>query len=156
GGQKVEACIDDATVAAAGDVTLSAGSSATINAMAIGGAGAGAGTSGGGLTGAVAGAGAGTINTIKQTITASIQGGSDVTTGGQGSVVVTATDATQITADAGGVAIAVAVGQGSNVAGSIGAAIATNTVANTVKAFIDSSQVTAAGGVRLSAQTQAN
>src|SRR5262249_40358987 len=96
------------------------------------------------------------INTVKMTITANIQDGSTVTTSNKGNVALTATDATQVKADAGGVAIAIAVGEGGNVAGSIGAAIASNTVANTVNAFINGSPLTAAGGVSLSAQTQAN
>ena len=54
-------------------------------------------------------------------------------------------------------AIAIA-GSGREAPGSasIGAAIATNTVANSVKAFIDSSIAAADGGVSISAQTQAN
>ena len=143
-------------VAAAGDVTLSAGSTATIWSLAIGGALAGALSTGAGLTGAVAGAGAGTLNTVNETIEAYIKDGSSVKTTNHGNVTLTATDGTQVNADAGGVAIAIAIGGEGNLAGSIGAAIAVNTVANTVHADIDGSLVTAGGGVSISAKSQAN
>ncbi len=82
--------------------------------------------------------------------------GSSVTTTNSGNVCLTATDGSQVTADAGGVAIAIAVGNGGQGDLTIGASVATNTVADTVHADITDSLVSASGSVSATAQTQAN
>ncbi len=154
-GESVKAYINNSTVSAAGDVTIMATSTAAIDALAIGGAASGSGTGGTGLSGELTGAGAGTINTLTQTIEASIKGGSSVTTTNSGSVNLTADDYSSIYADAGGVAIAIAAGKGGGKAlsGSIGAAEALNSETDTVSADIDSSTVDADGGVSAMAQS---
>src|SRR5262249_3904128 len=98
---------------------------------------------------------AGTYNTVQETIEASIQDGSTVTANG-GDVELTATDSSEIQADAGGVAISIAYAKqtGVAVAASIGAANANNTIKNSVSAFIDNATVTASRGVTLTAQSQ--
>ncbi len=151
-GEAIKAYIDGSDVSAAGPVVVSATSTATINTLAIGGALAG--TDGEGLDVSVAAAGAGTYTTLKQTILSSIQDASTVTTTLGGNVTVTATDSSTILADAGGVSISLAYGEETSVSGSIGAANANNTMNDTVKAFIDSSSVTASGGISVTAVAQ--
>ncbi len=145
GGNTAKALIDNSIVTAANQVTLSALSNASIYALAAGGAGAVAGsTSNGGVVGALAGAGAGTENTIQQTIEAAITNGS-VVTANNGNATLTATDSSEITADAGAVAVALAFStvKGSAISGSIGIGTALNTLTNQVSADIDNSRVTA-------------
>jgi len=155
-GHAVKAYIDNSVVIAEEDVILNAISTATIEALAMGGAGAGSGGAGGGVTGALAGAGAGTENVIQIAIEASIKNNSTVTAN-NGDVSLTASDSSIVKADAGGIAIAIAasLGAGAKGAASIGAAVATNTVNNSVKALIDSSTVTAESDVILSATSTA-
>ena len=153
GGESIKAYIDNSSVTAAGVVTITATLTATIHTLAIGGSLAA--TRGQGFTLGLAGAGAGVYSTVEETIEASIKGGSSVTTTNSGSVDLTATDSSSIDADAGGVAIAIAEGKGggASVSGSIGAAVASNTETNTVSAFIDSSNVVAAGSVSVTAKS---
>src|SRR6185503_20319886 len=83
---------------------------------------------------------------------------STVTAKNSGNVSLSATDTSTITADAGGVAVGIAastLGQGATVAASVGAATANNVLTSSVKAFIDSSTVTSAGGVSLGAESEA-
>ncbi len=150
-GESIEAYIYGSDVSAAGPVVVSASSTATINSLAIGGAFTG--SKGQGVSVAVAGSGAGTYSTVQQTIFASIQDGSSVTTTSSGSVSVSATDSSSILADAGGVSISVAYGNGTSVSGSVGAANANNTMEDTVTAFIDSSLVSAGGGITVQARS---
>ncbi|MBD2449019.1 DUF4347 domain-containing protein [Nostoc sp. FACHB-152] len=154
-GHAVRAYIDNAVVIAEEDVILKAISTATIEALAMGGAGAGAGGAGG-VTGALAGAGAGTENVIQIAIEASIKNNSTVSAN-NGDVSLTASDSSIVKADAGGIAIAIAasLGAGAKGAASIGAAVATNTVNNSVKALIDGPTVTAQSDVILSATSTA-
>ena len=112
-------------------------------------------TPGEGFTLGVAGTGAGTYGVVDETIEASIKGGSSVTTIDLGNVSLTADDYSLIHSDAGGVAIAVAAGEGGKTVGSvsIGAAVASNHVTNGVNAFIDGSTVNAAGSISVTAQS---
>ena len=105
--------------------------------------------------------GAFTTNTLTQTVAAAIDDGSSVVTSHPGdaaaSVTLTAIDSSELMADAGGVAIAVAIGKGGGSAAvSVGAATSANTLKDTVNATIDSSTVTAGGGVSLTAKSQKN
>ena len=145
GGQSTKATIDESIVTAHGDVSLTATSEASIYALAAGGSGAVAGSSSGtGVTGAFAGAGVGTSNTVKQTIAATVTDSTITATTGVARL--HAVDGTQITADAGAVAVAVALstGNGTVLSGSIGVAVALNTVEDDVWAYVDGSTVTAA------------
>ncbi|MDB5856869.1 MAG: Hemolysin-type calcium-binding region, partial [Ramlibacter sp.] len=159
GGHWAKAYINNATVTGAAGVSLTGTTTATITALAMGGALGVGGSSGTGLTGALAGAGAGTTNDIRLSVEAIIKGASTVTTTATGAdVTLTATDDSTITADAGGVALSVAIakGGGSSGAASIGAAVATNTIDNDITAAIDGSGVTAADSVSLTASTLAD
>ncbi len=105
----------------------------SIDALAIAGA-ASVGVSTNGLAGAAAGAAAVTVNNIDRSVQAVIQS-SAVTTpqGSGGSVYVIASDVSKIVADAGGVAIAVAVSLGNGAGAlSIGAAVAQNNIGDGV------------------------
>lgn len=151
-GHSVRAIIDNSRVTAVGPVQLTALSTATINTLAMGGSVAVAG--GSALTSvAVAGAAAATKNHIAAGLEASIKGGSAVSTSGGSDIALTATDHSEIVADAGGIAVAVAASSaaGTSVSAAVGAGVALNTIANTVQAFIDGSTVSASGELNLSA-----
>ncbi|WP_392533892.1 DUF4347 domain-containing protein [Nostoc sp. C117] len=146
----VEAYVDNSTVTTAGNVELSATSTADVDVLALAGAGSVAASGSGSV--ALAGAGVGSYNTIDNTIAASIRNSSTVTTTNNGTVKLTATDTSIITANAGGGSVAISGGSG---AGSVavGASIAENTINNGVKAYIDNSTVTSAGSVELAAKS---
>ncbi|MBD2412394.1 hypothetical protein FACHB389_10860 [Nostoc calcicola FACHB-389] len=148
----VKASIDNAKVESTADaINLTATSTAKIDALTI--AGAISATAGQTLLSA-SGAGTSSTNTIDNTIEASIKNNADVDA--SGAVSLTATDNTTIVADAGGVAVALALSsQPNNVAISVGAALATNTVSDTTKATIDGSPVVG-NSVALSANSTAN
>ena len=145
----VTAYIGGSTVTAGGDVSVSALSNESIEAIAIG-VGASVSNKKFGLD--LVGSGAG--NQVTDSTEAYIQGGS-VTTTGTGSVNVTAEDEAHITAIAGAVSIAVAKQGGASAA--VGASAAYNRIGTSgtpdpVWALIDgNSTVTAAGGVSLTA-----
>jgi hypothetical protein len=154
-GNNLYALIDDSTVTSGGNVALLAASTPTIYALTIGGAVA-VGSSNQKTGFAFSGAGAGSGNTIRNTIEAAIKNGSTVTTTGTGAVLLTATDASTIVADAGGVGIAVgASSQGTGGSLSVGVSIADNLIENKAKAYIDGSTVTAAGNIELTAVSAA-
>ena len=141
-----EAYIHASTVKAAGNIVALAAEAATITALTMGGAVSGS-TEGGGV--AFAGAGAGSGNTIGNTVYAYIDGGSTVTT--QNGIILQADDTAEITANAGGVALAGGF-QGGAVAVSLGISVAINDIEDKVHAYIDDSTVTAGtGDIALSA-----
>ena len=127
---QVLAVIDDSTVEANGAVQLTATSTATVDALTIAVAFAGSGGQGGGFS--FSGAGSGSGNTIENVVKAGILNGAAVTTRGTGSVTLAATDTSKIIADAGGVGIAVAGGQGGGSALTAGVSVAINGIANQV------------------------
>ncbi|MDK9703142.1 MAG: DUF4347 domain-containing protein [Sulfuritalea sp.] len=147
----VSACIDHsaATAAAGQNVELNATETAVIAAMSIGGSVAGAGGAGGGA--AVAAAGAGSGNKTANKVLAYIANGSTVSTTAGGAVKLTAVDASVISAIAGGLGVAGAGGAGGGGAGSLGGAASNNDIANEVKAYIDSSTVTSAATLEITA-----
>ncbi len=106
---KVWAYIDHATVSATGGtVSLTATETATIKALTIGGAVA-VGASGGGNGVGIGAAGAGSGNTVKDSTKAYIQS-STITTTTSGNILLAATDISTVTANGGGVGIAVGAG----------------------------------------------
>ncbi len=150
----VTATINNSTVIAAGNVSLSASTTgARIGSYTF----AGTGSLGGGEGASVAfsGAGAGSGNTITDTIAATIENGSTVTTDLAGSITLSATDAATIIGDAGGAAIGLAAGS-VGVGVTVGAALVLNSIANTVRAEIDKSNVSASGSLSLNAQSTAS
>ena len=139
------AYLREANVTASGDLHLTADDDSSILAVAIGGAAA-VSDSGGS---SVAVTGSLSLNTIDNTIETSIGSGS-VAMGG--AVLLTATDKAAITADAGGVAIAISrkkAGSGSTAAVAVGAGVAVNEIGKkggqAVRALLTDSMVTAGG-----------
>ena len=131
---QVLAVIDGSTVTVAGNVELTATSTATISALTIAGTGGVAGGQGAGFT--FSGAGSGSGNTIQNTTKAEIRNVSALTTTGTGSVTLKATDTSKIIADAGGVGIAIAGGQGGGTALTAGVSVAINHIQNEVSATV--------------------
>ncbi len=102
----------------------------------------------------VAVGGAVSINIIHDTSDAHISGSPNITTtvAGADSVDVTATDQSTIRALAGGVGIAVSLG---TVGAAAGVSVAENEIDNTIEAYVDSSHVSSAGDVNLTATSMA-
>ena len=143
----VLADIDGGTVDSAGGVQVTATSSTTIYAVAAAGVISG---SRGGADLAASGAGAGTYNTVDNSVEALINGGSSVTTGNDGGVIVTALANDSITADSGGGSLSVSYNQGGGGSVSIGAAVAENNIGtgddpDNVIASIDDSTINSSG-----------
>ncbi|MBD2520359.1 hypothetical protein H6G93_36565, partial [Nostoc sp. FACHB-973] len=157
-GNTVQAYIDNATVSSAGGINITAIATDTIDALGIGGSASGSvGTSSGAALN-LSGAGAGVTNSIDNTITATIQNGSNVSTSNNSDISLTATDNSDIISDAGGIAIALAFGSSSFNA-SVGASVGTNKIGKEeghfIKAYIDNSTVTADGNLSISATSTA-
>ncbi len=149
----VQAYVDGSAVTSAGMVELSASEAASILTVTIGGAIAvGVGTSGGssGLVGAgvaLAVAGSDSNSVIANDVDAYIADGGVVTAQG-GNVEIDASDTSSIIAVSGGLAGAVAVGAGlvsGALAASVGFAVATNDIQNSVLAYVDHATVQAPG-----------
>lgn len=149
------ASIENAGVDVSGDVLLTSdlipledGSDPekTIHALAIAGALAV-------NDSAVTVAGAVTVNHVRFTSEARISRGAKVSS--EGRVRLKALDRSRITADAGGVAIAVSKASegasGTHLAGAVGASVAVNDIENTIRANIDSAEITSDGNLELSA-----
>jgi hypothetical protein len=149
----ISAYVVDATLEIDGDVDLSARSEGDIYALAISAAIAGALTNTNVSSLAFAGAGSVTLNTVRGGVRSSINR-SNITTTNTGSIRLTASDESTITADAGGVALAVAItsGSASGTGAAIGAAVAFNRIENGyVRAAIEDSDIESAGSIILSA-----
>ena len=151
----VEALIEDATVDSGGEVELTATSTSTIYSLTIGGSVSVATGEKAGF--ALAGAGAGSGNKTQNTVTAAIKNVNSVTTvTAAGGVSLTATDSSQIMADAGGFAIAVGYGgKDGGAALSVGFSIVDNDIENTTEAYVHDSTVTAGSSVELLAESTA-
>ncbi|MEL6230954.1 MAG: DUF4347 domain-containing protein, partial [Cyanobacteria bacterium J06627_3] len=135
------ALIQATTVRAHQDLTVTALANSDIDALNIGVGAAVGGSVGNGGVG-LAGAGIGSFNTLSNTVTALIQGGADATSETQ-SVRLTATDTSIIKADGGAGSLALGAGSSAGIGLAIGAAIAENKLANTIKAAIDAATVIA-------------
>jgi len=139
----VTAYLDNVMLTTNGTLTIEALSESVIGATTVGVAAAAG-------SGKFAGAGSVSVNIIKNMIEATIENNSAVTTTGVGSVTLTATDTSKITADGGGVSIAVASGgQNSGTALSTGISVAINEIGNNLYALIDDSTVNSGGDVAL-------
>ena len=149
---QVRTIVDNSTIDGAASVNQSARSTSKIDSLTIAGAAGVAGGQGGGVAGS--GAGAGSDNKVNNTVESLVQGGSQVTT--DGTMTLSATDESEIKADAGGAAIALAGGQAGGVGVSVGAAAATNEIGNTIRASIRESAVDATGKVDVSAASSAD
>ena len=138
----VIAAIENSTgIITAGQIVVKATYNGRINNITL--AGAAAGTFG--LGGAVS------VNIIRNTADAHISGARDVVAtspSGQG-VSVSATDTSTIEVLAGGVGIAIATKTPVGIAA--GVSVASNEIYNTIKAYVDSSKLTSASNINLSA-----
>ncbi len=161
----IRAEIDSSNVTATNNVALNAKSTSTIDSEAWSGSAAVSGSTGsGGTTISLTGAGGATYNDISNTIAATIDNGSNVTTT-SGDVSLIANDDSQITADAGGVGVAIAIvpsqsGQAS-VSAAVGAGIAVNQIGvegsgHNISATIDNSTVNAGADLILQATSTAD
>src|SRR5439155_783514 len=151
----VHATVSLGAVVVAPNVGISSTSSTHISALTIAGSGT---VSTSGSSGFVAaGAGAVSINSIGNTLDAKIDGSAvapvSVSTG---ALSVTATDDSHITADAGGVAAAIAAGGSATAGVAAAASVAINSVGDTVNAVIDGSSVGTALGRVASVDVEAS
>ena len=147
----VLAAINNSTVNSAGGVSVIATANPSILAVTV--AGSGSGATQGGLD--LSGAGAGSGNTINLSDQALIEGASKVSSGNGQPIQLSAVGNASITADAAGLTLGYS-GSTQNTSGSVtvGAALAVNSITNTVAASINGSTVTAPGDVDLTATTQ--
>ncbi|HEX5590080.1 MAG TPA: hypothetical protein VFX65_07310, partial [Candidatus Limnocylindrales bacterium] len=123
-GLTVTAAIDGSTVDTSGLVTVSATSSALIDAVAIGMAAALSGGTGAGV--ALSGAGSAATNTIANTVEARIRTGAITTSGFD--VLVWAKDSSTITAVAGAAAASITGGGGGGLGVAVGASFSANKI----------------------------
>ncbi|MFC1895392.1 LEPR-XLL domain-containing protein, partial [Thermodesulfobacteriota bacterium] len=151
------AIIDDTTVDAGGAVSVTAESTADIQALAFGVA-LSITTSSDSSAISVDGGVAVTLNEIDTTTCAAIEDSDTATvntlTAGN-AVTLSATDSGMIVADAISVAASIAIGgdSGSSISGSIAVSYAENSIESTAEATIDSMDTTAQGNVSLSASS---
>ncbi|MEO0518743.1 MAG: DUF4347 domain-containing protein, partial [Cyanobacteria bacterium P01_A01_bin.116] len=152
----IDAYVEQSTVTSDGAVSIDATSTATVDALSIGGAAA---VSTGELTLSLSGAGAGTTNTIDNAITAQVSQGAVITTTNNATVAVTATDDSMIKADSGGVAIAATLGSTTGIAASVGASVAVNQIGkgrgHSVQALVDGATINSEGDVTIAASSDA-
>ena len=148
----ISALIDNSTMVASG-VSVLATANTDVDSLSIAGA-LSARQGQGGTTGSLGAAGAGSQNSVANTVTANITD-STVTANTDG-ITIRATDSTDVNADAGGFAIAAALGSGrTTLSGAIGIGIALNDIDNTATAAITESMVTAEGTITVDANTDA-
>jgi hypothetical protein len=145
----IKAFMDHSNLKAEGNVELTADSAPTISAFTFAGSvtAQSGGLGGDGFAGT--GAGATSINQINSTVWARLEANSDVET--DGSIGLAATDASQVTANAGGFGISLSLVGDSSVDVAIGASFAENQITNDVQAVIDTSTASAGQNVALTA-----
>ncbi|WP_197480218.1 hypothetical protein, partial [Anabaena sp. 4-3] len=152
---QVQAYLQNSSVTATGDLTLSAVANSNINAGV--GAGAMAVAAGGAGGGSGSGSGVNTVNKVGTLVKAFVDG--DRTTGIQTkSAIISAQDSSTIKADAGAASLAASFAGAVGVSLSIGVALADNLISNEVEAYInnaDNSFKTTTGNISLSATTDA-
>ncbi|BAS59688.1 hemagglutinin/hemolysin-like protein [Leptolyngbya boryana NIES-2135] len=149
----VSAYVDKSTLTASGNVAITAASTGTIDSFALGAAAA-VSTNASWLAMSLSGAGAGANNDIETTISAYVTNGSSITTSNSGTISISATDDSDITADSGGYSLALSYSSVST-SGSVGVSIAENDIHNTIDAYVDKSTLTSAGAVNITAQSTA-
>ena len=143
----VQAAIENVTgTIRAAAIDVAATYAGQINNITVAGAGAGAFALGGAVS----------INIIKDTADAQISGSTDVNATGTSTpgIQVAATDNSSIAVLAGGVGVRISAQTGSGLAA--GVSVASNDINNTTQAFIDSSKVTSASDVELTATSTPN
>ncbi len=145
---QVLAWVSGSDLTASGAITISAGETATIDALTVGGALA-AGVSTGGVGVGIGAAGAGSGNVVKTQVEAYARDGSDLVARG-GGVTLSATDSPTVIANAGGVGLTASIAE-NGIGVSFGVAVAVNKEEDTVEAYLDDSGATASQGVSLAA-----
>ncbi|MCA9171041.1 MAG: hypothetical protein KDB23_25380, partial [Planctomycetales bacterium] len=152
---EVQAFAENASITAAGNVSLSAAEGATIKALSLGGAVAVGAGNGVGVGAAVAGAGS--FNNITGSIKAYLDATNPTAVSANGgTVTLSTTDTSIINADAGGFAVAVGAGASGGVGASVGFSTSTNTINTEVLSIIDGVDVSALNGVQLTAHEAAD
>ena len=138
----VKSDIDSSTVTAAGAVKATATEAATITTYTLGGSVSVSSSESTSASAAVAGAYS--QNSITDVVEADLNndGGSGVTAN-DGAIVLAAQNTSDITANGGGVGIAIAAGSENGAAATIGFSAAQNTIIDTVESFISGSNATA-------------
>ena len=132
------AYVNNATLSStSGSITISAISTSNMQTLTVGGS----------IAGTAAVTGSVSLNTIRDKINAYVAGGAKVSA--SGTLGITATDTPSISALAGGVALAGTA--------SIGAAVATNDIADVTSAYVDGATATSsAGAISVSASSTAS
>ncbi|MEY2517006.1 MAG: hypothetical protein QOJ89_4364, partial [bacterium] len=143
------AAIDDAPVAATGDITLTATARPVIWSMSVAGAVTPAVGGGGGFSFSFAGAGAASTNTVTSAVVARLARNGTVTSSA-GAIRLTANSDSSIYADAGAVALTLAKG-GANFTGA--ASIAANHITQTNSAIAEGAALRARDDIELAATT---
>lgn len=141
---KVDAYLDNQHADEVGSLELNAHAATSTKALVIGGSFAvqtGAGANSGKLN--LAGAGAVGVNRVHQTVDASVH--DSLVTAAEG-VTISATDASDVEADAGGLALAFGAGPNRGTALSFGASVAINDVSGHTRAIVDHSELEIDGG----------
>ena len=144
------AAIDDAPVAASGDIALTATALPTIWALSVSGAVTASG-GGGGFGISFAGAGAASSNTLTSTVAARLARNGTVTSSG-GAIRLTAESDAAIYADAGAVAASLASAAGARFTGA--ASIGANSITQSTSATADGASLHARADVTLAAVTR--
>ncbi len=156
----IKAYIDNSTInskigtTSTGNVEVIADTTAEIVSVTIGGSFAGTKSEGSSI--AVAGAGSGSNNKVNNTITAYIANNSDVTVKNSNALSISATDNSTVNTFSGGASFALAGGQSSSGAISVGASASVNEVNNSIKAYVDNSRIFSTGTVSVKAESTAN
>ncbi|WP_261842146.1 LEPR-XLL domain-containing protein [Aliamphritea ceti] len=141
----VNAAIEDSAVDSSAAVTLTSTANLTINAGVGAGSLAIAGGSGGGLAGS--GSGVNSTNKIYASVNSYVNNVTDPTKQIKASALtLTATNTSKITADAGAASLAAGFGSGGGLSGTIGVALARNTVDNDTRAYVANASVALGSG----------
>ena len=135
--------IDASNVTASGAVSVLASTTGSIFSVAI--AGTLAASNARQTTFQFSGAGAVTLNTVSGTIVAEINQG-QVTSQGLGGLTISATDSSQITADAGGMSLSFLDTGGSSANIAVGAGVAVNGISRTIEASSSGAALDATSG----------
>ena len=156
----VLATIQDSDLVVGGDIVVKAVSNPSIGTFAFG-LSAGASSSSSGSAFSFAGAGSGSGNqigdvdghpslTVAKVVDSTLDAGGDIE--------IIARDDTRIVASGGAAAISLAFGEGTSIAGSLGASVARNRINKTVRALLEGSTVTGAQSltVRADSTTQSS
>lgn len=150
--QAVRSFVKNSGITTTGAMNLSATGNMTINSEVGAGSAAVTGGAGGGISGA--GAGVNTTNKVYNEVSSYINNSSTNTrTFDVGSLTLVSNNVSRITATAGAAALAAGFGAGGGIAGSIGVALARNTIDSNTYSYLNSIAQLDSGSVSLTANT---